>query len=505
MTGHGGKNDMRDNGGLTVQALWLSLASLMSMSVGIVTSMVLSRLLDQTEYGTYRQVIYVYYTLLMVFSLGLPKAYSYFLARMPLSEGRAAVRKINLLFICLASAFSALLFFGAGWIAQLLGNPLLEDNLKYFSVTPMLLMPVLGVENILTVYGMSEKVVLYTVISRSFTILCTVLSVVFVGATASVAVCGFVLSSAATCAVGLRLSYLPFRGTVQKDSGLGLKEIFRFSWPVFTSGIYGFVISSASQFFVSRYFGVGDFAVFANGYHELPFAGMIFSATSSVLLPKFSKMSREGVPSAGFMDLWKSVVFKSLAIIWPLSVFSCIFADDIICFMYGDAYAASADLFRIVTLVSLVRIVPGSAIMLALGKGREFSRAHLFTAVSLVSLDALCVRYFPSLTGIAFISTFTTCMCIIIIMRVIVRSLGASLADVMPWDDVLKMFAAASAAGACSFFAVSVIGLTHHLANVVIGFVLFMPLYFLVAHLSGVDYQSLSAPVVSYLRKKIHK
>ena len=67
MTGHGGKNDMRDNGGLTVQALWLSLASLMSMSVGIVTSMVLSRLLDQTEYGTYRQVIYVYYTLLMVF------------------------------------------------------------------------------------------------------------------------------------------------------------------------------------------------------------------------------------------------------------------------------------------------------------------------------------------------------------------------------------------------------------------------------------------------------
>ncbi len=54
MEGHGGKSDMRDKGGLTVQALWLALASLMSMSVGIVTSMVLSRLLDQTEYGTYR-------------------------------------------------------------------------------------------------------------------------------------------------------------------------------------------------------------------------------------------------------------------------------------------------------------------------------------------------------------------------------------------------------------------------------------------------------------------
>ena len=143
--------------------------------------------------------------------------------------------------------------------------------------------------------------------------------------------------------------------------------------------------------------------------------------------------------------------------------------------------------------------------MLALGKGREFSRAHLFTAVALVSLDALCVRYFPSLTGIAFISTFTTCMCIIIIMRVIVRSLGASLADIMPWNDVLKMFVAALAAGACSFFAVLVIGLTHHLANVAIGFILFMPLYFLAAHLSGVDYSSLSAPVVSYLRKNFRK
>ena len=61
-----------------------------------------------------------------------------------------------MLFIGMAAVFSAVLLFGADTIAGLLGNPPLAENLRYFAVTPILLMPVMGVENVLTVYNMSR-------------------------------------------------------------------------------------------------------------------------------------------------------------------------------------------------------------------------------------------------------------------------------------------------------------------------------------------------------------
>ena len=86
----------------TLQALWLALANLLSLSVTLVMQAVLCRYMTTSEYGTYSQVLYVYNTLLVVFSLGLPKAYSYYLARVSPEEGRDIVRKLNGLFLLLA-------------------------------------------------------------------------------------------------------------------------------------------------------------------------------------------------------------------------------------------------------------------------------------------------------------------------------------------------------------------------------------------------------------------
>ena len=61
------------------QAAWVAIGSFFSFIVGIVSPMILSRYFDKGDYGTYKQVMYVYNTLLTIFTLGLPKAYAYFL------------------------------------------------------------------------------------------------------------------------------------------------------------------------------------------------------------------------------------------------------------------------------------------------------------------------------------------------------------------------------------------------------------------------------------------
>ena len=140
------------NSSNTIQATWLGIGSLVSLGFGIISAAILSRFLSKTDYGTYKQVLYVYNTLLIVFTLGLPRAYSYFLARVNKEEGFSLVQKINSMFFVLGAIFSIVLFLGSSLFADLLNNPELKLSLQYFSLTPILMLPLMGIESVMATY-----------------------------------------------------------------------------------------------------------------------------------------------------------------------------------------------------------------------------------------------------------------------------------------------------------------------------------------------------------------
>ena len=89
----------------TKQAAWVAIGSLFSFAVGIISPMILSRFFDKGDYGTYKQVMYVYSTLLTVFTLGLPKAYAYFLPKYGREYSKDIINKITSMFIVLGAVF----------------------------------------------------------------------------------------------------------------------------------------------------------------------------------------------------------------------------------------------------------------------------------------------------------------------------------------------------------------------------------------------------------------
>lgn len=143
---------MNYNNSNTVQTAWLGIGSLVSFSFSIVSAAILSRYLSKLEYGTYKQVLYVYNTLLIVFSLGLPKAYSYFLARAPIEEGRSIIRKMNGMLMWIGLFFALVLYCTSSLFADVLNSPDLKKCLRLFSVTPLFLLPILGIESIMVTY-----------------------------------------------------------------------------------------------------------------------------------------------------------------------------------------------------------------------------------------------------------------------------------------------------------------------------------------------------------------
>lgn len=394
-----------NNNSNTQQALWVALGSLASFGVTIVTSMVLSRYFDKINYGTYKQVMYVYQTLLTVFTLGLPQAFGYFLPRVDKKQGKDVVKKITTIFFITGAVFSSLLFFSASSIALILNNEALTDAIKIFSPVPFLLLPTLGLESIYSTYRKTYISSIYVVLSRCLIVLCVVLPTIFRGGTYRTALAGFVFSSFISFCVALYLKNQPFKGVVSETSNVSYRNLFKFSLPLMYGGIWGMIIRSSDQFFVSHFFGTKVFAEFSNGSMELPFVGMIISACTTVLYPLFSRMSSEKLdPQTSIFPVWKSVFQKTAMIIYPMVVFCWVYAREIMMVLYGEMYEISAGYFRIKLIANFFTLIAFAPVILSIGKTKYYANVHMLSAITVVIFEWISVVIIPNPYIITIIS-----------------------------------------------------------------------------------------------------
>src|SRR5690606_15708129 len=139
---------MSKNSSNYTQAVWLAISSFSSFALAFISAAILSRYFDKTEYGTYKQIIYIYSTLQVIFTAGLPSVFAYFIPRYNHEQGKYLVNRINKVFLILGFLFSLVLYFSSGFIAQMLKNNELAIGLKIFSIFPLFTLPTLGVEGL---------------------------------------------------------------------------------------------------------------------------------------------------------------------------------------------------------------------------------------------------------------------------------------------------------------------------------------------------------------------
>lgn len=381
----------------TQQAFWVGIGSLFSFGFALVSSMILSRFFDKADYGTYKQVIYVYSTLLTVFTLGIPKAFSYFLPRVPISEAKSLITKLTNLFYFLGAIFSIILFIFSEHIGLFLKNPDLELALRIFSPVPLLMLPTMGLESILATYRKTQFIAIYTISTRIFVLLCVTLPVLLFDGTYIQAIIGFVASSVFTFLLAVYLKNYPIRHEAKDKTNITYKEIFRYSMPLFHASIWGIIIHSADQFFISRFFGNEVFAEFSNGSLELPFVGMVVGAGATVLGPIFSKQLHfKADVKTEILPLWTSVFEKTVKIIYPLVLFSLFFADMVMVILYGNIYQNSGNYFRIKLAVNLFTIISYTPLILAIGATRYYANVHMVSVIILIVLEYLSILVFKS-------------------------------------------------------------------------------------------------------------
>jgi O-antigen/teichoic acid export membrane protein len=393
---------MQNRNNHTIQTFWVGLGSLSAFALSIISAAILSRYFDKAEYGTYRQILYVYNTLLVVFSAGLPKVFSYFLPRFSLAQGKDIVWKISRILIVAGFAFSFFLFAFSGIIANLLRNPELAIGLKVFSPIPMLLLPTLGIEGIFSTYRKTFFIALYNIITRILMLLFIVSPVIIFNGSYLHAIYGWIAVSIISLIVAYYFKGIPFKRIDKVNANLTVKQVLEYSIPLVIASIAGIAITSADQFFISRYFGAEVFAIFANGFVELPFVHMISASTAVVLMPVFSKILHEKTNVNVLKDLWKNTLTKSAILVYPILIFCMYYARDLVTLLYSEKYADSSLFFQIAIIRNFFNIIIFAPLILAAGRSKFYANFHILMAIISWVTTYLMVLIFNSAVLIAF-------------------------------------------------------------------------------------------------------
>lgn len=486
----------------TTQAFWIGIGSLFSFGFSLVSSMILSRYFVKEDYGTYKQVLYVYQTLLVVFTLGLPKAYSFFLPRTMISQSKDLVRKITNLFILLGFFFTIILFVLSNKISLVLNNPDLSLAIKIFSPVPLLLLPTMGLEGILATYRMTKFMAVYSAITRLIMLCCVTFPVIFYGGNYIHAIIGFVISSFIAFILAFYFKKMPFKGLKEEKCTIKYREILNFSMPLMYASIWGIIINSADQFFISRYFGSEIFAEFSNGALELPFVGMIVAATATVLAPVFSKMSHDKLdPQKDIFPIWNNVMEKSIKIIYPLVIYTWFFSDIIIIIFFGEQYENSAIFFRIRVIVNFFTVIAYAPLIINIGKVKQYSNIHLFGAVFLIILDYLSILLIKSQYLLIGITVFCQVGMIYFMLRICARYFDTKVYRMYPYKLVIKIIVP-SIMFLYFIHSLLVNALTmNHITVLILSFIIYISIYLLYSKFMKIEYKYIITPLLSVMNK----
>jgi PST family polysaccharide transporter len=167
------------------------------------------------------------------------------------------------------------------------------------------------------------------------------------------------------------------------------KQLYSFGWPLLISSILGFIVWQGDDLMVRYFWGDAELGYYTIAFYMPMYLTQIVNMVSAVLLPAFSKVqdSKEQLEYAFTMSN------KYLAIICvPIGMGMCVFAPQIIHYLYSDKWMPAIPLLRLFAIAFTFRVAFAynwNILYLSKGKTREI----MYGTVGLALLTILFAPY----------------------------------------------------------------------------------------------------------------
>jgi O-antigen/teichoic acid export membrane protein/transposase-like protein len=444
------------------RAAWLTGASFLAFALSFFTPLVIVRVFDTAEFGTYKQLFQILTTFMTALYLQFPMSAYYFMPREPDKRPQVAM---NIIFFYLVIGLLVALVFAAypTWITYIFHNPALDEYIPLLGVALTLWLMATNVEIIPLALGdvrTASRFIVLAQIGKSLIMISAALlfgslrAVLWASIVQGVIQCAFMLGY-----IHYRIGSLKVRPDRLFDWAL-LKRQLSNSLPYGGGATAQSLRVDLHNYFVSHYFSAASFAVYANGCFQVPLVSLLQNSFRYALTPEVARLEASGDYKA-IVHAWLNAMRRLTFVILPACALMFVVRRELIVTLFTEAYAGSAQIFSIYLIVLLTQVTLTSPIMRSIA---DFRRRRL--KFDLAQIPLACVALYAGIKFGGLLGAVTATVClnlfdIIFSETVICRKLGVKRKDLRRLAPVANAAPAVIVAMIASSAVRTLIVLTH--------------------------------------------
>lgn len=413
---------------------------------------ILVRVFDQTQFGTYKQIFLLYSTLFGVAQLGMAESLYYFIP----SDPKHASRYIVNAFLVLLGAGAAclgILSLSARRISVWMNNPDLAPYLVLLGVYLLMSMASAVLEIVMisqSRYAMAAISYAASDALRSFLL---VVPALFHGRLHWLMI-GAVAYAALRLTATVIYLYRSYCGSLTPDRALFSRQL-SYVVPFELAIIVEIVYLNLHQYMVSYNFDAATFAVYSIGILQIPLVDFIGNPACNVMMVNMSEQIRKG-SHATVLLLWQDTTRKLALVFFPLAGLLMICAHEIITFLFTLKYAASVPVFIIWTSTIIFSAFQVDGVL------RVFAATRALLWMNLARLAVIAVLISWFLSHFHLIGAVLATMVALLAAKAIGLAVARHLIRVpwksfVPWKNLLMILGASGVAAGAAFAAKSIL------------------------------------------------
>lgn len=426
-------------------ALLLMGGRLVAFATTFFIPVVLVRVFDQTEFGTYKQLFLVYATLFSLTQIGMAESLYYFLPLAPHKGGRYAANALVVL--TGAGLFAlALLYRESPRIAGLLGNGALAPYIPYVGVYLLLTVVSVVLEIVMTSRKRFFATASAYAVSEALRGAAFIVPVLLTGSLEWLLI-GAIAFAAIRLAATIYYIAREFRGDVRPDAA-ALKEQVAYALPLAASSLLADWGSQFHQYAVSYYFNAATFAVYSVGCLNIPLVELVHNPVSNVMMVRMGEELRDGREGA-VLSIWNDTTRKLALVFFPMLGLLLVTARELIVFLFTESYLASVPIFMIWSTTVLLPVLQTDAVLRVYAQTRFLLFVYAAKLLVAVALIHWFVALFQ-LWGAALVTVAAAAAAKILSLVRFKRLVRIRLADLLPWKSLGLNLVVSVAAGAAA-------------------------------------------------------
>jgi O-antigen/teichoic acid export membrane protein len=330
-------------------ALMLMTGRALAFAVTFFVPVILVRVFNQAEFGTYKQFILITSTLFAFGQFGLAECLFYFLPGNPERAGRYVCNSVVMLGI-MGVLFSTVLLLNSARVAEWLNNDLLAAYapLAALYVIFMLMGAVLEITMINRKDFRAATATYVT--SDLLRAALLIVPALITGRLEWTFIGGITFCVLRVVAV-FRYLHKKLGPDVRFDPVL-LRQQFAYAFPFFCSVIVQIIHSNYHQYAVSWYTDAATFAIYSVGCLQIPLVDFMATPAANVMMVQMRENLQNGRPER-LLAIFRETTRKLAFVFFPLVGLLIVNAYHLITLLYTTAYASSVPIFMVWSLYIL--------------------------------------------------------------------------------------------------------------------------------------------------------